>query len=83
MTSIIQANSITGIAVTGDNSGTLELQASNSVVTLANNTGALTLPTGNTAQRPGTATNGTMRYNTSNNVIEVYLSGSWANVAYN
>jgi hypothetical protein len=39
-------------------------------------TGALTLPSGNTAQRPSGA-NGSIRFNTSNNVIESYTGGSW------
>lgn len=39
------------------------------------------LPSGNTAQRPVTPTNGMMRYNTTSNAIEAYINGSWVNIA--
>ena len=43
-------------------------------------TGSLSLPAGTTAQRPASPQNGTMRYNTSTQSIEVYTSGSWLNI---
>lgn len=43
-------------------------------------TGSLTLPRGNTAQRPGVPVNGMERYNTDTNVIEAYIGGVWTNV---
>ena len=43
-------------------------------------TGSLSLPVGTTAQRPASPQNGTMRYNTSTQSIEVYTSGSWLNI---
>ena len=69
MTSIIKADSgaisgITGITQTADNSGTLELQATSGLVSMANVTGALTVPTGTTAQRPASPVAGQVRYNT-------------------
>ena len=39
-------------------------------------TGAFSLPSGNTAQRPAGA-NGAIRWNTSNNVIEFYNASGW------
>jgi len=39
-------------------------------------TGAVTIPAGTTNNRP-TAVNGMIRYNTSNNVFEVYVNGTW------
>lgn len=43
-------------------------------------TGALTLPVGTTAQRPGTAATGMVRYNTTLGYTEVYTGSSWAQV---
>jgi hypothetical protein len=40
-------------------------------------TQGILLPTGTTAQRPSNAAAGTMRYNTSNNVTEVYSGIVW------
>jgi len=50
----------------------------------ANNssTGFLSLPNGTTAQRPASTANGVMRYNTSNNVVEVYMpTAGWTIIA--
>tara|TARA_Y100000385_G_scaffold289694_1_gene359970 strand:- start:757 stop:1893 length:1137 start_codon:yes stop_codon:yes gene_type:complete len=44
--------------------------------TIINDTGFLTLPVGNTAQRPS-PTNGMIRLNNSNNLMEFYDSGGW------
>jgi len=51
------------------------------VVSIASNpvlpgTGSVTVPSGTTAQRSGT--NGALRYNTTNNSLEAYISGAWA-----
>jgi hypothetical protein len=43
--------------------------------------GALTLPVGGTASRPGTAANGMIRYNSSNNSFEGYANGAWGAIA--
>jgi hypothetical protein len=40
-------------------------------------TGYFDVPSGTTAQRPGTPTEGMIRYNTSNAEYEVYQAGSW------
>ena len=39
-------------------------------------TGVLTVPSGTTAQRPGTAANGMMRYNTETGSVEAYTANS-------
>ena len=44
--------------------------------TVISDTGYLTLPVGTTAQRP-TASNGMIRLNNSNNLMEFYSSGGW------
>jgi hypothetical protein len=87
MTTIINASSA-GLTETADTSGILVLQTANTVaVTIGtdqnanfSSTGAITLPSGTTAQRPSPATNGMMRYNTTNVKLEAYVNGAWANV---
>jgi len=44
-------------------------------------TGAVQLPAGTTAQRPGSAVNGMFRYNTTDNAFEGYASGAWGAIA--
>ena len=40
-------------------------------------TGALKVPSGTTAQRPSSAANGMVRYNTTDNKLESYVNGGW------
>jgi hypothetical protein len=49
----------------------------NSESVQVNSTGALVLPKGSTAQRPGSAVTGMLRYNTDTNVFEAY-DGQWS-----
>jgi hypothetical protein len=48
--------------------------------TTVNDTGFLRLPSGTTAERPGSPTAGMTRYNTSTNVIETYNGSTWINI---
>lgn len=50
--------------------------------TLINDTGYLQLPTGTTAQRPVSPSDGYMRYNTTNSVVEVYSNGTWRDIVF-
>jgi len=43
-------------------------------------TGATKLPSGTTAQRPGSPAEGYTRYNTDTDFVEVYANGAWVNV---
>jgi hypothetical protein len=43
-------------------------------------TGSINLPAGTTAQRPASPQNGTLRYNTTTQSIEVFTAGSWLNI---
>ena len=66
--SAINLNSVTGdLTVSGN--------------TTINGTGFLKIPNGTTAQRPTSNTSGSIRWNTSNNVVEVYTGNAWASVA--
>ena len=40
-------------------------------------TGAWTIPTGTTAQRPATPVTGMIRFNTTTGLLEVYNGSSW------
>lgn len=42
-----------------------------------NNTGAVQLTSGTTAERPGSASNGEIRYNTTDNKVEYYDGANW------
>lgn len=58
--------------------------AGNPSISLVNNpimpgTASMTIPSGTTAQQPGTPTNGMIRYNTTTGMFEGYQSGSWVN----
>lgn len=44
---------------------------------MSQRTDMMILPVGNTAQRPGTAANGAMRFNTSSSSVEVYNGTQW------
>lgn len=45
--------------------------------TTINDTSNLTLPSGNTAQRPSSPNNGEIRYNTDLNEVEIYVANAW------
>ena len=49
--------------------------------TWSQQTDAVALPSGTTAQRPGSPVNGDIRYNTSTSGIEAYISGSWTSLS--
>lgn len=58
------------------------LQSSSGVITI-DNSGALTLPVGNQARRPGTPTQGQIRFSTEGgeNILEFYNGTSWVDLA--
>tara|TARA_R100001594_G_scaffold150668_1_gene213316 strand:+ start:9567 stop:10163 length:597 start_codon:yes stop_codon:yes gene_type:complete len=78
----------------GANDGWLDIGASNTAnlglallagatftgEVIFNSTGSIQLPSGTTAQRPGSPTNGDIRYNSSDHQVETYKNGSWENV---
>jgi hypothetical protein len=85
MTTFINA-STSGLTETADNSGALGLQTANTTAVIIDasqnanftSTGAITVPSGTTAQRPNPAVNGMIRYNTdSGGSLEGYVGGSW------
>ena len=83
---VIPANNV---GIFKSDESTAILQEANTVVTLknltidlSNDTGAIIVPKGTTAQRPTTAVSGMLRYNTELNQYEVYDGGSslWGKV---
>ena len=73
------------ILKSADATGTLTLQTSTTnglAVDTAQNvtcssTGALSVPSGTTAQRPSSPVSGMLRYNTTIPKLEVYIDGTW------
>ena len=72
----------TALTSTGDLTGQLNLEATTGIVKI-NGTGALTTPVGTTAERPSTPAVGMTRYNTTDNVLEIYNGSSWTVVGKN
>ncbi|MGZ3804510.1 MAG: beta strand repeat-containing protein, partial [Pseudobdellovibrionaceae bacterium] len=60
--------------------GTSIPQAALDVVGTTNLTSALIVPRATTADRPSTAVNGMIRYNSDTNSFEAYQSGQWVNM---
>lgn len=70
------ANSTTFLR--GDNSWAVVAVTPTAVSDQANtSTGYFALPSGTTAERPGSPTNGMTRYNSSLNTAEIYINGNW------
>ena len=81
---------VTPVTITGTSNqiGVTDGNASggNPTIYIANNpvlpgTAGVTLPSGTTVQRPGSATNGTLRYNTNTALLEAYLNNTWTTLA--
>jgi hypothetical protein len=73
---------ITDNVISTDASSDLILTAPTGRVTQVTGFGALTIPSGNTTQRPSAATNGSIRFNTQTNQYEGYSAGtsSWSSL---
>jgi hypothetical protein len=74
----------TALTQTGDTTGNIVLTADSGIIDAATGTtGGLIMPTGTTAQRPGTPTAGTIRWNTTDTTFEVYTGSTvgWVAVA--
>ncbi len=55
---------------------------SGTVVTKSSNTGAIIIPVGTTAQRPGTASTGMLRFNTDIDYFEGYNGATWVKLGH-
>ena len=49
--------------------------------TLETGSSAIIVPTGTTGERPTTPANGQIRYNSSDNVMEMYVNSAWVTIA--
>lgn len=59
----------------------LETITPNTLTTLTiGSTGGIVAPSGTTGQRPGAPVSGTLRYNTTTTLIEIYQNGIWINL---
>jgi hypothetical protein len=80
MSTITSGNTTTTkLTFASDTTGILNLVSNNGTIELTNTTGAITIPKGTTAERPQTPITGTIRYNTTNNVMELYTGNVWIN----
>jgi hypothetical protein len=66
----------TGFTVSSDTTGNLVITTSRGFINAASSTGALAVPSGTEAQRPG-GVNGMFRYNSDANAFEGYTGGEW------
>ena len=57
-------------------------RSSTTTSTTANAASYISVPTGTTAQRPSTASDGFMRVNSSTNYLEMYYGSAWKNINY-
>ena len=84
---------IAKLSATGTPSSSTFLRGDNSWQTVAvtptavsdqanSSTGYFGLPSGTTAQRPGSPVNGMIRYNSTLNASEIYQNGSWSVINY-
>ena len=76
-------NTTTGLVATG-NVHALKFIGDGSEltgITTSGGTGAITVPSGTTAQRPATGVNGMLRYNSTTGFIEGYTAAGWSPVA--
>ena len=75
----INADTTNGLVITPDTSGELEFQSNGTqVLKVDSATGSLIIPSGTTAQRPASPSNGMIRFNTTTGEAEVYTaSGGW------
>jgi hypothetical protein len=86
MSSIIRATTTSGLQIAPDNSGSLVFQTNGTTAALTidtsqnatfNSTGAMTISSGTTAQRPASPVNGQTRYNTTTGTWEAYNNSGW------
>lgn len=66
----------TALVATADTSGNLVITTTGGVINAATSTGALAVPSGTEAQRPG-GVNGMFRYNSDAGAFEGYTGGEW------
>jgi hypothetical protein len=80
---VVEGDTNTGLLTvdaSGDNVGIGGAPNANAVFHV-NDTGAMILPVGGTADRPGTPVTGMFRYNSTSNTIEYYDNDSWTGIS--
>ena len=61
--------------------GNITLTSTGTGIALVSGSAGFGIPVGNTLQRPGTPITGTIRYNSSSNVLEIYDGSGWVSAA--
>ena len=67
----------TALSINTDTTGNVVITASGGIVNTGSLTGAIVIPAGTDAQRPGSPANGTFRYNSESSAFEGYAAGAW------
>jgi hypothetical protein len=70
----------TGLVLTSDTTGNLVVTTTGGYCDMSTVSGGLSLPAGNTDQRPTGIANGTLRYNTTTSSVEGYVAGVWGSI---
>jgi len=70
----------TGLTLSSASAGNIVLQPNSTGVVDINSSTGLTIPSGNTAQRPASPGTGTIRWNTSLGIVEVWDGLAWEGV---
>lgn len=79
MSTIAIGNGISNaVTYTADTTGNIVVTTAGGIINAASASGAVILPSGTTNSR-STGIDGTIRYNTSNASLEVYVAGEWKN----
>lgn len=80
----IQTEAASAAELVNDTSPQLggDLDTQTHTIDLSGNTGALSINTGTTAQRPASPVNGMIRYNTTTSKNEIYQNGGWQSLAF-
>jgi hypothetical protein len=74
--------SISNTTITTDGTvANIFIQPTGNGIVSINTTTGLILPVGNTAQRPSPGTTGTVRFNTTTSLLEVYNGNAWASTS--
>ena len=63
--------------------GNITLDPTGNAIVEITGTGGVSIPSGDTSERPAPAIEGTLRYNTDSGIVEIYNGSSWISVGAN
>lgn len=71
---------VNGQSITSVSNGDIDIAPNGTGKTTITSTTGLVIPTGTTAQRSGSASQGELRFNSDNTKLEIYDGSSWTNI---